>query len=98
MNDPIKPPHYHPAHPGSDTHCHHAQLAQMGFERMLGYHWGNIIKYVWRWERKNGLEDLKKAKQHIEMMIELMEKGDGYERRDEADCGESNQHREPSDR
>ena len=30
---------------------------------------GNIIKYVLRADKKNGLEDLKKAKKYIEMMI-----------------------------
>ena len=29
------------------------------------------IKYLCRWRKKNGLEDLKKAKHFIEMLIEL---------------------------
>lgn len=76
MSDPIKPDHYHPED-DSGIHCHHAQLAQMGAEYMVGYHWGNIIKYVWRWQRKNGVEDLRKAAEHIRMLIELEEKKDG---------------------
>ena len=32
---------------------------------------GNIIKYVMRWRSKNGVEDLKKAKRYIEMLIEV---------------------------
>ena len=31
---------------------------------------GNIIKYVLRANKKNGIEDLKKAKKYIEMLIE----------------------------
>lgn len=31
---------------------------------------GNIIKYVTRYKYKNGVEDLKKAKQYIERLIE----------------------------
>lgn len=31
---------------------------------------GNIIKYVTRYKHKNGIEDLKKAKQYIERLIE----------------------------
>ena len=31
---------------------------------------GNIIKYVLRVNKKNGIEDLKKAKKYIEMLIE----------------------------
>jgi hypothetical protein len=31
---------------------------------------GNIIKYVLRHKQKNGLEDLKKAKHYIDLLIE----------------------------
>ena len=31
---------------------------------------GNIIKYAWRWNDKNGIEDLAKAKQYIEFIRE----------------------------
>ena len=29
---------------------------------------GNIIKYIWRWNDKNGIEDLRKAMQYIEFI------------------------------
>jgi len=29
----------------------------------------NVIKYLWRWNKKNGVEDLKKAKWYIERLI-----------------------------
>lgn len=32
---------------------------------------GNIIKYVSRWRKKNGIPDLEKAKHYIELLIEL---------------------------
>jgi UDP-3-O-acyl-N-acetylglucosamine deacetylase len=35
---------------------------------------GCIIKYVARWKNKNGIQDLKKAKHFIELLIELEEK------------------------
>ena len=35
---------------------------------------GNVIKYVWRFKGKNGLEDLKKAKHYLEWLIEEVEK------------------------
>ena len=31
---------------------------------------GNIIKYIWRWNDKNGVEDLNKAKQYADIIIE----------------------------
>jgi hypothetical protein len=35
---------------------------------------GNVIKYICRWRKKNGVQDLEKAKHYIEMLIELEEK------------------------
>jgi hypothetical protein len=35
----------------------------------LGYCEGNVIKYVSRYRKKNGLEDLEKAKHYIEILI-----------------------------
>ena len=32
---------------------------------------GCIIKYVSRWRKKNGIEDLQKAKHFIDLLIEL---------------------------
>jgi len=45
-------------------------------ENGIGFHEGNIIKYVSRWQQKDGLDDLKKAKFYIERLIELAEKGE----------------------
>jgi hypothetical protein len=36
----------------------------------LEFEVGNIIKYISRFENKNGLEDLLKAKKYIDMLIE----------------------------
>ena len=36
----------------------------------LGFCEGNVIKYLCRYKRKNGLEDLKKAKQYLDFLIE----------------------------
>ena len=35
---------------------------------------GNVLKYMCRWTKKNGLEDLKKAKEYIEHLIAHVEK------------------------
>jgi hypothetical protein len=32
---------------------------------------GNIIKYVARWKSKNGIEDLRKARHYLDMLIEM---------------------------
>lgn len=38
-----------------------------------GFLLGNVIKYLWRYRRKNGAEDLKKARRYIDMLIRLYE-------------------------
>lgn len=37
----------------------------------IGYCEGAVIKYVSRWKRKGGIEDLRKAKHFIDLLIEL---------------------------
>ena len=32
---------------------------------------GNAIKYLYRWKKKNGIEDLKKAKWYIDKIISI---------------------------
>lgn len=34
---------------------------------------GNAMKYIFRWEKKNGLEDLKKARKNLDFAIETLE-------------------------
>ena len=38
---------------------------------VLGYFEGNVIKYVSRWRHKGGVEDLRKARQCLDKLIEL---------------------------
>lgn len=40
----------------------------------IGFFEGNVIKYVTRWRAKAGVEDLRKAKHYIELLIELENK------------------------
>ena len=37
----------------------------------MDYPESNIVKYVTRWKDKNGIEDLKKAKQYLDKLIDL---------------------------
>ena len=36
----------------------------------LGYHEGNIVKYVSRWRMKGGIQDLQKARWYLNRLIE----------------------------
>lgn len=40
---------------------------------VVSYWWGCAFKYLWRWYNKNGIEDLKKAKQCIDYLIKILE-------------------------
>lgn len=72
MNNPIQPSHYH-SKDASGIECSDAQRAMLGIEGYCAYLAGMVIKYTWRYEQKNGLEDLRKAKQCIEMLIREIE-------------------------
>lgn len=37
----------------------------------IGYAEGSVIKYVTRWRSKNGIEDLRKARHFIDLLIEM---------------------------
>ena len=48
--------------------------ARLGKEGFKAFCIGNVIKYVLRAEKKNGLEDYKKSRQYLEWIIEGEEK------------------------
>jgi hypothetical protein len=47
------------------------QPAEFIHKNGLGYMEGAIIKYLTRWRNKNGLEDLKKARHYLDLLIEM---------------------------
>lgn len=55
------PPHY-TAHP-SGVEC-------ITIVEWMGFNLGNVIKYVWRADQKNGIEDLEKARWYLDREIE----------------------------
>ena len=42
-------------------------------EVLRRYYKGSILKYLLHYRKKNGLEDLKKARKHLDWLIELEE-------------------------
>ena len=38
---------------------------------------GNAIKYLWRYNQKNGLEDVKKAQWYVNLLLTELEKQNG---------------------
>lgn len=49
------------------------EAATVGLEGIQAVCTGNVIKYVWRWSRKNGVEDLCKARWYLDKLIESEE-------------------------
>lgn len=61
----------HPSHYCKNgLECIDVIKAEMTPEQYKGYLYGNVLKYMWRWQDKNGLEDLKKAGQYLEWLQE----------------------------
>lgn len=42
-------------------------------ENGLSFEQGNVVKYVCRWDGKDGIKDLKKARRYLDMMIKKAE-------------------------
>jgi hypothetical protein len=47
------------------------QPAEFIHKNGIGYMEGAVIKYLTRWRNKNGLEDLKKARHYLDLLIEM---------------------------
>jgi len=59
-----------PAHYASgDIECIDAIRAQMSKEEYQGYLRGNVVKYMWRWRDKGGVESLRKARWYLDKLI-----------------------------
>ena len=64
----------HPAHyTQGGIECIEALKACMSTDEFRGYMKGCLMKYVWRYRLKNGLEDLKKARWYLDRLISEME-------------------------
>lgn len=73
MNDNVlKPSHYMLNIGGEEIEVKHIIKAQLkdGYRDWLE---GNVLKYMFRWRNKNGIEDLKKAQENLRMFIGEME-------------------------
>jgi hypothetical protein len=64
-NDPVNPSHYRQG----SIECIDAIKSALGDDGFQGYCTGNVIKYLFRWKYKNGLEDLRKAQWYLTELI-----------------------------
>lgn len=49
------------------------EAAVTGLEGMDAVLTAQILKYIWRWRKKNGVEDLRKAKWYLNRLIAMKE-------------------------
>lgn len=74
-NDKINPEHYKKGKVECIEAIESATVGKIGIEAACT---ANVIKYLWRYENKNGLEDVKKAQWYLNRLIKhLEEKDDG---------------------
>jgi hypothetical protein len=72
MTDPVvQPAHY----TQGGVECIDALRAALGSAGFAAYCAGNIIKYVWRYKHKNGLQDLQKAAVYLTWLRDTVEVG-----------------------
>lgn len=73
-NDEVEPTNDAVQHPSHYTQggieCIDAIKASMTADGFADYCKGNIIKYIWRWRDKGGVEDLKKARVYLDWLIQ----------------------------
>ena len=76
-NDPVeKPAHYQ--FDGFESAEVIAEVLDVsGCTPTQAWCYGNAMKYLMRWPRKNGIEDLRKCAKNLEWLISEVEKGDG---------------------
>lgn len=69
MNDPVNSPSHYASGAIEAIEAIEASMSAEAFKGMLK---GNIIKYVWRYEMKNGAQDLEKAQWYLERLIAMV--------------------------
>ena len=69
---PVDDPVNHPSHyTAGGIECIDAIAAALTCQKdpMEAWLTGQVLKYLWRWPLKNGVEDLKKARWYLERLI-----------------------------
>lgn len=68
-HDPVN----HPLHYEGAIECIDAIQAALGQSGFESYLTGQVFKYMWRYKRKNGTEDLQKAEWYLKRLLKLKE-------------------------
>lgn len=71
MNDLVNKPNHYQGRFGIESID--AMRNFMTDEQLSGFFLGNALKYQLRYQKKNGIEDLKKARKNLDWLITLLE-------------------------
>jgi len=82
MTDAINPQHYQKG----GVECIDAIEASMTEEAFKGFLKGNCIKYLYRYENKNGAEDLKKAQWYLSRLLTVLDNNQNKEKEEPMDA------------
>lgn len=71
-HDPVNHPKHYQSNGAICPKCS-AEIECIDVTRHMNFNLGNAVKYLWRWQEKGGLEDLKKARWYLEDEIKQRE-------------------------
>lgn len=77
MNDPVNSPLHYTAGRIECIDTIEASMTPQGFKGFLK---GNCIKYLHRYENKNGKEDLLKCQWYLEQLLSYLDREDSFRR------------------
>ena len=67
IDEIVRPNHYKEC----SIECIDAMYIMLGAEGTVSFCLGNVLKYMWRFKSKNGLEDLAKAEEYIDFAMHM---------------------------
>lgn len=73
MSDSVNNPYHYTQ---GDIECIDAMAAMSTEEEFEGYLRLAVVKYLWRWRDKGGVEDLRKARWYLDRLIRHAARGD----------------------
>jgi hypothetical protein len=73
MTDAVDHPKHYNSLPAACSKCGHP-IECIDVVQHMPFNTGNTVKYVWRADHKNGIEDIKKAIRYLEFEIARLER------------------------
>ena len=83
MDNVNHPSHYQGSNGIETIECIESSMTTEAFK---GYVKGNVIKYVMRYEDKNGAEDLFKAQWYLNRLIDIVETKESQQKEEQGGC------------